>query len=176
MTKWKPKILLQSHLVIMITVIAPGVMLWILVKQLFETPALNYGSYQYPYWAIWIGWSFALLSIIAIPLMMIKESLLVLFSNKYSKKTINQKLRILIKPTGKWWNNYNHMHKNESFYDDTIMNNVHNNNNNQISTTDSFDLMIQSASNETINEIPTKIISTKPINGRINHAATINDE
>ncbi|XP_046913168.2 sodium- and chloride-dependent glycine transporter 1 [Dermatophagoides farinae] len=176
MTKWKPKILLQSHLVIMITVIAPGVMLWILVKQLFETPALNYGSYQYPYWAIWIGWSFALLSIIAIPLMMIKESLLVLFSNKYSKKTINQKLRMLIKPTGKWWNNYNHMHKNESFYDDTIMNNVHNNNNNQISTTDSFDLMIQSASNETINEIPTKIISTIPINGRINHAATINDE
>ncbi|XP_027204167.2 LOW QUALITY PROTEIN: sodium- and chloride-dependent glycine transporter 1-like [Dermatophagoides pteronyssinus] len=175
MTKWKPKILLQSHLVIMITVIAPSVMLWILSKQLFETPALKYGSYQYPYWAIWIGWSFALLSISAIPLVMIKELLRILFCYGYSKKTINQRLRMLIRPTNEWWNNYHRMHGHDN--DDTTMDNdIHNNNNNnnQTSSTDSFDLMIQSASNETINEISTKC--KQPMNGRINHAAVTNDE
>ncbi|KPM11783.1 sodium- and chloride-dependent glycine transporter-like protein [Sarcoptes scabiei] len=63
MTEWKPKILLQSYIVFIISAIAPSVMIWILYGQIFgSSQVLTYGSYRYPHWANLIAVRFPIMA------------------------------------------------------------------------------------------------------------------
>lgn len=106
MTEWKPKILLQSYIVFIISAIAPSVMIWILYGQIFgSSQVLTYGSYRYPHWANLIGWSLASVSIAVIPIMTMHELFRTIFRAR-SEKTLRNRLTKPFHPTGKWWTNY----------------------------------------------------------------------
>jgi solute carrier family 6 amino acid transporter-like protein 5/7/9/14 len=51
-------------------VITPILICFILVFSIITTTNISYGEYTYPIWAISIGWGFAIISIIPIPVMM----------------------------------------------------------------------------------------------------------
>lgn len=107
MTNWRPRILLKSHLTVMISAVAPAVLAWILYGEIFggQLESLKYGSYQYPKWAIWIGLSLALTSILAIPIVMFSEIIQKIFIDK-KPQSLMDRLASLIRPTTKWWENY----------------------------------------------------------------------
>ena len=112
MTKWNPSILLKSHLVVIITAVCPTVIFIILYKEIYilfeEDYSLTYGNYKYPVWSNWIGWLIALVSISSIPIGMIHQIGVTLFSTNNSltpSKPFKHQLASLIKPTEHWWRN-----------------------------------------------------------------------
>lgn len=109
MTKWRPNVLLKSHIVVMITFVAPFVILVILYKELnefiFSETALKYGSYIYPDWAFSIRWALVCASVVAIPLAMCHEVVPSLCSSMGSSKSLVERLRHLKNPTDLWWKN-----------------------------------------------------------------------
>lgn len=104
MTGWKPSLLLKSHIVVMISTISPIVIALILAKDVVgliaDDEVITYGKYVYPIWAQWIGWSLALISIIAIPLGAIHHIIYIFTSGNIIKN-----LKLSLKPTKLWRKN-----------------------------------------------------------------------
>lgn len=114
MTGWRPNTVLKSHIVVMISAIAPAVILVILYREvggLFLTgaPPLTYGSYTYPDWANKAGIAIALLSISSIPLYMLQQACVFLCgcTSSMNGKTFGARLWALVQPTDLWWRNHN---------------------------------------------------------------------
>jgi len=104
MTGFKPPLLLKSHIVVMISTVAPIVIGVILVKDVIgliaDDDVITYGKYVYPPWAQWIGWSLALLSIAAIPCGAIQHIIYV-----FTSGNILRNLKSSLKPTKLWRRN-----------------------------------------------------------------------
>ena len=110
MTGWNPRTLIKSHIVIMISTIAPTVILVILYREVYgvistDAPPLTYGNYQYPDWANKLGWGVALLSILSIPLYMLQQTLSILCACSSPHKSFYHRLKALVQPTELWWKN-----------------------------------------------------------------------
>ncbi len=104
MTGWKPSLLLKSHIVVMISTLSPIVITIILVKDVWSLIAdedvITYGKYIYPFWGQWIGWSFALLSIVAIPCGAVHHIIYM-----FTSGNIWENLKSTFKPTKLWRQN-----------------------------------------------------------------------
>jgi hypothetical protein len=106
MTRWKPSLLLKSHIVVMISTLAPIVITIILVKDVWNLIAdenvITYGKYIYPSWGQWIGWSLALLSIVAIPCGAVEH---MISGHVFTSGNIWEDLKSSLKPTKLWRQN-----------------------------------------------------------------------
>jgi hypothetical protein len=101
MTGWKPSLLLKSYIVVMISTLSPIVITIILITDLIaEGEGITYGKYIYPYWGQWIGWSLALLSIVAIPCGAVHHIIYV-----FTSGNIWENLKSTFKPTKLWRQN-----------------------------------------------------------------------
>jgi hypothetical protein len=104
MTGWKPSLLLKSHIVVMISTLSPIVITIILVKDVWgliaDEDVITYGKYIYPFWGQWIGWSFALLSIVAIPCGAVHHIIYM-----FTSGNIWENLKSTFKPTKLWRQN-----------------------------------------------------------------------
>lgn len=114
MTGWRPNTVLKSHIVVMISALAPAVILVILYREVgglltSGAPPLTYGSYAYPDWANKAGIAIALLSISSIPLYMLQQAcrLLCGCTSSMNGKSFGGRLRALVQPTDLWWRNHN---------------------------------------------------------------------
>lgn len=109
MTSWRPSLLLQSYLVVLISLVAPIVIGVILFKELYllvhhHASPLQYGSYHFPPWTGWLGWAIAGLSISAIPLGALHQLATFCCQSGYTKP-LGQRLSGLFQPTEAWWQN-----------------------------------------------------------------------
>jgi hypothetical protein len=104
MTGWKPSLLLKSHIVVMISTLSPIVITIILVKDVWgliaDENVITYGKYIYPSWGQWIGWSLALLSIVAIPCGAVHHMIYV-----FTSGNICENLKSTFRPTKLWRQN-----------------------------------------------------------------------
>lgn len=108
MTKWKPPVLLKSHLIVMMVTVCPAVICIILFNEVAELFSMKThftdGDYQYPLWASWIGWGLVSVSILAVPFGMVHQIGVTLFSSN-KLVSLAKRLPLLYKPTDLWWMN-----------------------------------------------------------------------
>ncbi|XP_064621186.1 sodium- and chloride-dependent glycine transporter 1-like isoform X1 [Lineus longissimus] len=75
--------------------VSPALTMGIFLLSVIRYTPVSYGSYVYPQWAVAIGWTFALLSFVPIPLFMVK----VLIS---AKGNVKRRLKDAVQPTPEW--------------------------------------------------------------------------
>ena len=72
MTNWDPRLFLKAHFIVILSTIAPLILIYILfndvVSLITGNITFSLGKYNFPTWSVWIGWGMAFVPLMAIPL------------------------------------------------------------------------------------------------------------
>jgi len=75
--------------------ITPAIILFVLLFSIVVHTPVSYGEYQYPGWAVGVGWFFALCSIAPLPLVAIVKILM-------EEGTFIERIKKLVRPSPEW--------------------------------------------------------------------------